>query len=186
MTDDTLRTPPEAKRPENGFLAWQATIGYISLEHSPDAILSLTAYPSDSEIHWRAVVSWAQFSESVDDQSSLAGALRGLWREVDRHHTLIKSMDAAARRPVNYDDEQWLDAETRDTLNRLLHVSNHAFGGDWRLMLVYQPVANPNARVQARLTARGETINAGGHGGTLREACQMLYRNAANYFSTGS
>jgi hypothetical protein len=187
VSDDTLRTHPTAKRPENGFIAWQATIGYISEEHSPDAMLSITAYPiEESDIRWRAAASWGQFQEEVADHSSIAHVLRELWREVDRHHMLFKSMESASRRPINYADDQWLDTDTNDMLNRLLHASTRAFRGDWRLMLVYQPVANPNARVQARLIARGDSINAGGRGGSLREACQTLYRNAASYFSSAT
>lgn len=183
MEDETLRTPPAGKRPENGFLAWQATIGYIGETYSPDALLTITAYPApDGNILWGALASWAQFSEVVADQPSFASALRGLWRVVDQHHTLFKSMEAANRRPVSYADDQWLDAETSDMLDRLLHVAMKAFGDDWRLVLVYQPIANPTARVQARFIARGETVNAGGRGGSLREACQGLYRNAASYF----
>lgn len=187
MSDETLRTPPAAKRPENGLLAWQATIGYISAEYSPDALLTLNAYPLEGgEIGWRAVASWAQFSEEVRDQPSVAAALRGLWREVDRHHTLFKSLEAAARRPANYTDDHWLDADTRDTLDRLLQVLMKAFGRDWRLVIVYQPVANPSARVQARITARSDSVNVGGRGGSLREAFQGLYRNAASYFTSST
>lgn len=183
MTDDTLRTPPPMKRPETGFLAWQATIGYISVEHSPDALLALDAYPMDSgDVGWKAAASWGRFSEEVQDMPSLAEALRTLWRVVDRHHTIFKSVEAAARRPVNYGDEEWLDVDSSDILNKLIQLTYRAFGSDWRIVIVYQPVENPGTRVQARIIARNEVANSGGRGATLREACQLLYRNAANEF----
>jgi hypothetical protein len=181
--DDTIHNIPTPKRPETGFLAWQATIGYISTEHSPDALLTLTAYPLENgDIGWKAAASWANFTEESPDIGSLPDALRSLWREVDRHHTIFKSLEAANKKPVSYKDDQWLDAETRMGLERLLQVIQKAFGTDWRLVLVYQPVANPSARVQARLIARRDTVNSGGRGATLREACQLLYRNAATEF----
>lgn len=183
MTDDTLRSFPTPKRPDTGFQAWQATIGYISEELSPDALLTLNAFPLENgEVGWKATVSWAAFTEESPDVTTLPDALRGLWREVDRHHTIFKSLEAALRKPVNYKDEQWLDAETQMSLDRLIQVILKAFGADWRLVIVYQPVANPNARVQARLIARRDTVNSGGRGATMREACQLLYRNAATEF----
>jgi len=181
--DDTLPTVPVPKRPETGFMAWQATIGYISSEHSPDALLTLTAYPLENGgVGWKAAASWATFTEESPDISSLPDALRTLWREVDRHHTIFRSLEAGLKRPVSYKDDQWLDVETKKSLDSLIQVIQKAFGGDWRLVLVYQPVANPNARVQARLIARHDTVNSGGRGATLREACQLLYRNAATEF----
>jgi hypothetical protein len=183
MTDDTMHNIPTPRRLETGFLAWQATIGYISAELSPDALLTLTAYPLENgEIGWKAAASWAAFAEESPDMTSLPDALRGLWREVDRHHTVFKSLEAALKKPVNYKDEQWLDAETQKSLDSLIQVIQKAFGTDWRLVIVYQPVANPNARVQARLIARRDSVNSGGRGATLREACQLLYRNAATEF----
>ncbi len=181
--DDTLPSIPVPRRLETGFQAWQATIGYISAEHSPDALLTLTAYPLENgDVGWKAAASWATFTEESPDMTSLPDALRGLWREVDRHHTIFKSLEAALKKPVNYKDEQWLDNETQKSLDSLIQVIQKAFGADWRLVIVYQPVANPNARVQARLIARRDSVNSGGRGATLREACQLLYRNAATEF----
>ncbi len=182
MTDDTLPNIPAPRRPETGFLAWQATIGYISTEHSPDALLTLMAYPLENgEVGWKAAASWATFTEE-SPVGSLAEALRNLWREVDRHHTIFKSIEAGLKRPVSYKDNQWFDIETQKSIDGLIQVIQKAFGADWRLVLVYQPVANPNSRVQARLIARRDTVNSGGRGATLREACQLLYRNAATEF----
>jgi hypothetical protein len=183
MSDDTLRSLPTPKRPENGFLAWQATIGYISTEHSPDALLTLNVSPLENgEIAWRATASWGRFAEEVRDAPSLIEALRALWREVDRHHIIFRSLEAAVKKPINYKDDQWIDTDTQASLDRVIQIAQRAFGNDWRIVIVYQPVANPSSRVQARLIARKDTINSGGRGATLREACQLLYRNAANDF----
>jgi hypothetical protein len=86
------------------------------------------------------------------------------------------------KKPINYKDDQWIDTDTQASLDRVIQIAQRAFGNDWRIVIVYQPVANPSSRVQARLIARKDTINSGGRGATLREACQLLYRNAANDF----
>ncbi len=179
MSDDTLRAQPAPRRPQYGFQAWQATIGYISQVYSPDALLTLNAYPAAPfDPRWKAAASWGQMFEEVDGRPSLPAALRDLWREVDRHHTIFKSLEAAARRPIKYDDNCWLDAATQAALDRLLALASGSFGADWRLTFVYQPIENPSLRVQARLAARG-SVHVGGRGGALRAACHDLYRNAA-------
>lgn len=180
MSDDTLRAQPLPRRPQYGFQAWQATIGYISQVYSPDALLTLGAYPAaPGGPRWKAAASWGQMYEEVDGRPSLPAALRDLWREMDRHHTIFKSLEAAARRPVKYDDGRWLDPDTQAALDRVLALAAGSFGADWRLTLVYQPIENPGLRVQARLTARGGSVQVGGRGGALRAACHDLYRNAA-------
>ncbi len=56
-------------------------MGYMSQEHSPDAILSLRAYgPEAGKIAWTASVAWAAEVETMRDQE-LAGA--GAARFVD-------------------------------------------------------------------------------------------------------
>jgi hypothetical protein len=180
MSDDTLRAQPTPRRPQYGFQAWQATIGYISQVYSPDALLTLNVYPAaPDDLRWKAAASWGQMLEEVDDRPSLPAALRDLWREIDRHHTIFKSLEAAARRPIKYDDNCWLDADTQTMLDRILTQASRSFGLDWRLTLVYQPIENPSLRVQARLAARSSSVHVGGRGAALRDACHDLYRNAA-------
>ncbi|MGQ9888695.1 MAG: hypothetical protein ACUVSX_09430 [Aggregatilineales bacterium] len=178
MSDETLRAQPAARRPDYGFQAWQATIGYISQVYSPDAMLTLNLYPAAGAVRWRAAASWGQVLEEVDDRPSLPAALRDLWREVDRNHTIFKSLEAAARRPVKYDESRWLDPDTQAALDRLVALAARSCGADWRLTFVYQPIENPSLRVQARLAARSG-VHVGGRGGSLREACHELFRNAA-------
>jgi hypothetical protein len=90
-----------------------------------------------------------------------------------------------SRRPAHYDEDQWLDEATATILRRLLQVTATAFGQDWRIVTVYQPVENPETRVQASLFARQDQVHVYGRGPSLREACQTLYRNSASYFATG-
>lgn len=181
--DDTLFTRPMPKRPENGLLAWQATIGYISSQYSLDALLTLQAYPLESgAVAWAAAASWGQNRESVEGAAVLPAALRDLWSEVNRHHIIFETREAILKRPANYDDHEWIDAETAAILNRLLHVANVVYGADWRSLMIYQPVESQSARFQARLLALDDTVQIGGQGASLRDACQDLYRNAAPYF----
>ncbi|MBZ0292162.1 MAG: hypothetical protein K8L99_06290 [Anaerolineae bacterium] len=178
--DKTVHARPMPDRPPYGFLAWQATIGYIASEYSPDALLTVAVAPRAEVILWQAIASWGQFAESVSDKPSLAAALAGLWREVDRHHNLIHTMEASAKRPVKYADNQWLDDDTQKALDRILSSMSIVFGSDWRLTIIYQPIQNPDMRVQVRLVAQNDKVKAGGRGATLMDACRSLYRNAAS------
>ena len=185
MTDQTICFRPGPRRPEYGLQAWQSTVGYISQEHSPDAMLSMSVYPlADASEGWTASVSWEHISEEVATMPSLPEALRALWIEVDLRHKIFKSFEDMSRRPINYDDDHWLDEGTAAILQRLIQVSATAFGLDWRIVMVYQPVEMPETRVQASLFARQDQLHVSGRGPSLREACQSLYRNAASYFVT--
>lgn len=176
---ETLHSRPVPKRPANGLLAWQATIGYISSEYSPDAMLTLRATPLHSEVHWAAHATWGQEGESVQDRKSLPAALRDLWLVIQQNYTIFKTLEAAAKSPVMYNDDQWLDSETQTMLDRLIHVAWSAFENDWLFMLVYQPVEAPNARVQARLVGQNNSVTISGRGPVMHEACRDLYHNAA-------
>ncbi len=181
--DDTLVTRPMPKRPENGLLAWQATIGYISGQYSLDALLTFQAYPLESgTVGWAAAASWGQNRESVEGAESLPVALRDLWSEVNQHHVIFETREAILKRPANYDDDRWIDADTAAILNRLLHIAGVVYGMDWRLVVIYQPVESQAVRFQARLLALDDSVQIGGQGASLREACQDVYRNAAPYF----
>lgn len=182
---DTMIVQPMGKKPDTGLQAWLATLGYISAEHSPDAALTLRAYPQEeAAVRWSAACTWAQNQEMVDDQPSLALALRALWVQIERIYTLFKSVEAAVKRPSGYRDDKWVDPMTQQMLDRLIGASQLAFKTDWRLILVYQPVATPTMRVQARLMARGNQVRSGGRGASIPEACRALYRHAApEYFA---
>ena len=182
-TDSTAAARPTPNRPAYGLLAWQATIGYICSEYSPDAVLTVIAAPQRDVILWQASASWGRINEQVDRQPSFPSALTSLWREVDRHHTIFKTLEASAKRPVNYAENQWIDPDTDRSLTRLIQSASSAFGTDWRLVLHYQPVESPAARVQARLIARADRINVGGRGAGLLAACRTLFRNAAHEFT---
>lgn len=187
MSDNTLYARPLPKRPPTGLLAWQATMGYISAEHSPDALLTIQAYPmAVDQIGWGALVTWAQNREAVQDQPSLASALRQLWSEVDRNHVVFNSREALLKRPVNYAEHEWLDSETVAIVWRVTQVTHTVFALDWQLVFVYQPVESVNLRFQARLLAQQNTIRTGATGPSLCDACRELYRNAAPYYVAAS
>lgn len=179
--DKTLPRRPVPKRPDTGWQAWQATIGYIQQAYSPDALLCLMVHRDKRGIYWGAAASWGHVIEVVDQQPTPALALSALWVEVDTHHLTFDSLEAAARRPVHYDDDQWLDAETHTAIDRLIQLVTQVYGQGWRIDIAYKPVADPAVRVKASLHLEREDYSAEGRGPTLRDACQTLYRQAALY-----
>jgi hypothetical protein len=184
---ETIASRPLPRRPENGLLAWQATIGYMSTQYSLDAMLTIQIYPmQDGGVGWSAAATWAQQAEQVADRASLPEALRELWREVDHNHVIFETKEALLKRPSNYSDNEWLDSDTESILSRLIFVSQAVYGMDWLLVLVYQPVESPNTRCQARLLALQNSVQAAGQSGTMRDACHDLYLNAARYFVSHS
>ena len=183
--DDTLVKRPMPKRPETGWLAWQATVGYISHEYNPDAVLTVTAYPvSQGAIGWSASLCWGDQAEAVHNTDLLVAALRALWSGVEARHRIFKSLDAATRRPANYADDEWLDEPTSISLDRVISATAASFGTDWRVAITYQAVDNPDTRVQVTLFTQDGTAQAEGHGPSLRDACLMLYRRAVSHFIT--
>ncbi len=186
MTDsETVHARPLPRRPDNGLLAWQATLGYISARYSLDAMLTVQVHPlGEGILGWTAKASWGKYTGEVQDCQSLPACLRDLWAEVERNNIIFESPEAISRRPVLYDDDEWLDAETQLTLDRLVQLNWTAFNKDWMLLIVYQPVELPGARTQARLLARANGVQISGRGATIRAACHDLYRNAARSYST--
>jgi hypothetical protein len=184
---ETIASRPLPRRPETGLLAWQATIGYMSTQHSPDAMLTIQVYPMpDASIAWAAAVNWGAQVEQVADRASLPDTLRDLWRVLDQNHVIFESKEALLKRPTNYADHEWLDTDTQSILDRLIFVSQAVYGFDWLLVLVYQPVESPNTRCQVRLLALQNSVQTAGQGGTMRDACHALYLNAARYFMSHS
>jgi len=184
---ETIASRPLPSRPHNGLLAWEATIGYISGQYSLDAMLTIRAYPTPAGgVAWSVMASWGKISEQVRDVPSLPAALRDLWQQVDQHHVIFEHREAILKRPANYSDNEWLDADTKAILERVLQVTRTVYGADWQVVLVYQPVERPELRFQARLIALAETVKTGGHGPSMRDACRDLYRNAAHHFAARS
>lgn len=177
--EQTQADRPVPKRPKWGWLAWEATVGYIHQYHSPDATLKLEIYPMDYIMGWAATLSWGERHEAVHDQQSFADSLNNLWRQVEQHHNLINSLEAAVARPINYGDDEWLDELTYEAFSRLINTTDTIFQGDWQIIILYRPVESANKRVQARLIADGTVVNRGGNGPTLRDACRQLFHNAA-------
>lgn len=184
MKEDTTEAKrPLPKRPDTGLQAWQSTLGYISSHHSPDAILKVQAYSREARLHWSASVSWGQKVETVTDHPSLGAALRELWKEVTRSHAIFSTLEDAIRAPMYYNDLEWLDDSTQESLQRLIWVTQMAFPGDWLLMILYQPVETASTRVQMRLVAKESKVTVGGSGATMQDACSALFRNATPQFS---
>ena len=179
----TMSRRPLPNRPRYGLLAWEATIGYMSTHHSPDAMLKLQIYPVDSDVYWAALASWGPNEEFVEDRDSLAAALRELWLDVATNHTIFHSAESASKSPIYYEDDEWLDERTADSLDRLLNITQVMYKADWHLILIYQPVENPETRVQARLLAENGSSSIGGRGPSLRDACHMLYQNIARLYA---
>jgi hypothetical protein len=179
MTDPrTQHKRPIPARPQWGWFAWEATVGYIHQEYSPDALLTIQMYPSDGVVLWGAVLSWADIQEGIRDRFGFAPVLADLWWEVSRHHRLFKTLEAASRSPQGYGDDEWVDVQTLDVLTRMVGATATIFEGDWSLMVTYRALEKPTDRVQARLLAQNNTVVRGGRGATLRDACRNLYHNA--------
>jgi len=188
MTDfETVHARPLPRRPENGLLAWQATLGYISVRYSLDAMLTVQVRPlEEGKLGWTTKASWGRYAEEVRDCPALPAALRKLWTEVENNNIIFETPEAISRRPVLYGDDEWLDAETQLTLDRLIQLNWAAFKTDWTLLIVYQPVELPGARMQARLLAQDNSVQISGRGATMRAACHDLYRNAARSYSANT
>ncbi len=156
MSDDetTIGRRPLPHRPKNGLLAWEATMGYISAHHSPDAMLKLQIYPYQDGVRWAASASWSQNEETVGDKDSVAAALRDLWRVLSMHHTIFKSTEAASRRPIDYDE--WLDTSTTASIGRLIDVARAVYDDDWLIIIIYQPVENPQPNARAGPASGGK------------------------------
>ncbi len=184
--DETIHAIPLPKRPENGWLAWLATVGYLSAEHSPDAALTIRLAPGRAGVRWALACTWGRHEESVSDQPDLSAGLRALWQVVSANHHIFKSDEAVFKSPMHYRDNQWLDRRTLETLDQLIALNNAAFKTAWQIIIVYQALDNPHLRVQARLVAKGSDIQSGGRGASLGDACRSLVRNAAAHYAAVS
>ncbi len=178
--DKTSPRPVLPARPKFGWMAWENTVGYIATQYTPDVLLQLDIHPINEVIGWSASLTWGQNQESVQDRVSFGAALSDLWREIETNHPLLlQTPEARARRPVQYDEDNWLDDASFAVFSRLVGVTETAFRGDWRILILYQPVENPTARLQARLLANQGEVQIGARGASLRDACRMVFRNAA-------
>ncbi len=179
----TISKRPIPKRPRNGLLAWEATLGYIRVHLSADVLLKLQCYPCGAGVCWSAQVSWGSVIESVRDLPTIGQALRDLWFEVARNQTIYHTMEDAVKSPTNYREHEWLDTRTEDSFQRLVRVTDAVFQRDWMIMFIYQPIEAPDFRVQSRLVAENNTTHVGGRGPSLLDACHSLYTNAARSYS---
>ncbi len=176
---------PLPNRPRYGWIAWEATAGYMSTHLSPDVTLKLSAYPNpaDNNILWGASITWATEQEDVVDYASPHEALAQLWREVDMSHTIFGNTEDVVKRPANYRENQWFDNWTLEIMQRLVRVTYAVFKNDWIIVMVYRPVESMDNRIQARLIANDNEIQIGGRASSLGDGCRQLYHNAATTFA---
>ncbi len=183
MSDEkTHANRPLSRRPKHLWYAWEATVGYIHNTHSADATLRLTIQPEEHYIAWSASLTWGGNIEKVDDAVAFSIALNDLWSVVEQNHNLLDTLEAATRRPANYDDDNILDEPTFEVFSSLVNSTDTVFQGDWQIMISYRPIEAAEKRVQTRLTADNHKVTKSGNGTTLREACRNLLRNAAPVF----
>src|SRR5688572_27784255 len=98
------RRPPLPRRPKYGWQAWEATVGYVALRHSPDALLKIEIYPMSGVVGWGASFSWGQYAETVRDSISFGTALSQLWNQVGRNYpNVFSAAEIADKLPVDYD-----------------------------------------------------------------------------------
>lgn len=164
-------------RPRYGWQAWEATLGYIRSQHSPDVVMKITITPETEGEMWSAEVSWANHHESVTEQPSITQALDQLWQGIAQRHTIFKNEKAARKSPTNYAEDEWFDKRTATTLERVIRIIHSVFKMDWQLVIIYQPVSMPDARFQARLMARQKTVQIGGAGPSFHEVCKDFHHN---------
>jgi hypothetical protein len=185
MPEETIPNRPGSfsERPRTGLSAWEATVGYIAVTHSPDALLTIRALPQGEGSVWSAVLEWGAHREEAINKASLQTALSSLWQQVDQAHIIFQTTADAVRRPTGYTDKNWLDPNTQDGLQRLAWVTRVVFEQNWSLVIVYQPTDDPSNRVQARLIAQEGAINIAGRGPSIEDAIGNLYRNATPYLT---
>jgi hypothetical protein len=184
---DTIHTRPAPKRLPYGLQAWQATIGFIHNTYSPDAALSFRAYPvSNGVIGWGATASWAQESVSVRDMPALGVALSELWLEFESRYNILNTLESYSRRPADYADDQWIEPATQAILDRLMQITWYVFASDWALAIYYQPINQPDVRVQALLMAKNGEVGIKGRGATLEDACRELFVNGSKEYKAFS
>lgn len=181
----TAMMRPLPDRPKYGWVAWEATAGYMSAHLSPDVTLKLLAYPGPdgASVYWGASIAWAQEHEEVKDCSAPQEALAQLWRVVDQTHSIFGMTEDAVKRPAHYKDDQWFDSWTAEIVQRLVRVTHAVFKKDWMIVLVYRPVESMDGRIQARLIAKDNEVQVGGRGSSLGDGCRQLYHNAIAAFT---
>jgi hypothetical protein len=180
----TAMMRPLPDRPKYGWIAWEATAGYMSAHLSPDVTLKLSAYPGqDNSISWGASVTWAQEHEEANNFSTPHEALAQLWRVVDQSHSVFGMTEDSVKRPANYKENQWFDSWTAELMQRLVRVTHAVFKDDWMIVLVYRPVESMDGRIQARLMAVDNEVQVGGRGSSLGDGCRQLFHNAATVFT---
>lgn len=184
---ETIPARPLPRRPANGLLAWEATVGYLRSHYRMDAALTIQVVSSQpGQVLWHASAVWGQNGEQVRDRLSMGVALRDLWREIDRKHVIFETREALIRRPMNYADDEWIDGDTHVILNQLFDLVQVMADGDWNLTITYEPVELASQRFQIRLVTTAEMPAFTGQGATLQEACRELYRATAQHYMVRS
>jgi hypothetical protein len=183
IDEDTKTQLPTVPRPENGFAAWQATLGYINRNHCPDARMVLKIYPISHQIRYGARVLWGPVVEEVWHETSIPDAMATLWSLVDQNYQIFATPHESRRSPTGYNLMEWFDLNTQDVLHRLIWTAHRVFGSNWKIVLFYRTFGSPPQRVQMRLLARDNTVIVGGRGPNVIHAARNLFHNAADIFA---
>jgi hypothetical protein len=177
MDDDgnTRQISPLPPKYTAGLLAWQVLVARLA-RSTPDARLRLEIQTTGDGLRFGTHLIWGAQHQQALDYPSIAGALRALHRDLAENQW---GLDDSGLDLGRYTDENMLDEQTFEVLERLLSVILTAFGSDWLLSLDYQAIEDPTARVTARLAALGE-VRPPGTGPTLRDALHALLLKTAH------
>jgi hypothetical protein len=144
--------------------------------------LEISPHADNQEEIWGGVISWADVQEKVQKRSTLMSVLQDLWKEVMIHHSVFKDLEASTRQPAYYKDYECIDNRTNTMVQRLVRIIRSAFKKDWRIIIIYHPLENPDVRLQARLLANQNQVLIGGTGASLYDACSDLYHNITSIY----
>lgn len=185
MSDDTLPKRPTSDhlRPKTGLAAWELTIGYLAAHLNPNTLLTVRVTPNGDDLQWAASLEWNHEKEQVSAKASFGEALRELWQLVSSRHVVFRKNLDDYRKPIGYSEFDWIDADTKDAIERLTWVTQVVFKRNWTLVISYQALDNAEQRVQSRLIANNSAVHIGGRGASIQDAVSQLYRNATPYFS---
>jgi len=178
---NTVAMPSLPPHFDHGWQAWQAVVGRLAQGDSPDARIRLEAGGRPDGTVWAVEAIWSGHIERMAEFKTLGAAFLALSDELSAHHWEFN--DALTGLSL-YDEDDWLDPETADSLGRLVDTIMAAFGTGWALAFTYQPVEMADQRVQGRLVARAGSVAVAGRGRTLLGAVRDVLRSAAPHFTS--
>jgi hypothetical protein len=182
MSDDdntpnsTVAMPPLSPHFDHGWQAWQAVIGRLAQSDAPDARIRIEVGGRPDGVAWAAEVMWGAIIERMSEHQTLGEAFQALADELSTHHWEFNDTLTGLS---HYDLDDWLDAETAESLGRVVDTVTAAFKTGWSLAFTYQPVEMADQRVQGRLVAQAGSVAVAGRGRTLIDAVRDVLRSVA-------